>query len=183
VQSFEFIMVLLSIVIGLGVAEVLGVVARVLRRELQVGLVHALWATYVLLLLLQLFWSSWTFEARPDWSFPELLVFLLPGLFIFVVAAMLNPPPGTTGSLDDYFLEVHRRLFGGLVATAIAASLAYTVLADGPGATDVVRGLIVLLYLGMAVSHRRSTHIIGAFMMLFALTAFAFAWTFSLSGM
>lgn len=176
-------MVLVSIVVGLGIAELLGVVARVLRKELEPGLLHSLWLLLALFLLAQGFWAAWAYQVRSDWSFMDLAVFLLPRLLLFVVAAVLSPPAGFKGSLDDYFMDIRKRFFGALVCFLLAASLAYVFLSDGPGTPDIVRAALAVVYVGLALSESRKVQITGALVAIFVIAVFTRSFSFSLAEM
>ena len=182
-QIFEFIMVLVAMVVGLGIAELLGTIARVLRKEVDAGPLHAIWLLHALFSLVQGFWAAWAYQGRSDWSFADLSVFLLPRLALFVVAAVLNPPPGASGSLDDYLVSMRRRFFAAQGCFLLSASTAYVLLSDGPGPPDVVRGALLLLYVFLASTENRRVQMAGAVVAFAATLAFTYSFSFSLSGM
>ncbi|MBT3326623.1 MAG: hypothetical protein HN396_10310 [Gemmatimonadales bacterium] len=182
-QSFEFVVVIVSIVAGLGIAQVLEVVARILRRELTPGLLHSLWMFLILLMLLQSLWSAWAYQVRADWSFSDLVVILTPRLFVFISAAVLNPAPGIAIPLDEYFLDIRRSMFAAMAGFFITASVAFNLLGPGPGVQDAVRMGCLLLIGVLSVSERRSTQIAGVLAMLVVLGSFTFSFSFSLTEM
>ena len=68
---FEFLMILLSIIVGLGLAEILTGVARLLRdgRQAEFSWVHSAVVITILLALFQVFWESWTLvQSNSDFS-------------------------------------------------------------------------------------------------------------------
>jgi len=182
-QSFEFLMVTVSIVVGLGITELLGVVARILRRELEPGWLHSLWMTAALLHLLQTLWAAWAYQGRADWTFTGLVVFLTPRLLLFLMAAMLCPPVGEKAPLDDYFMDIRRRFLAAFIAFQIAASLAFFVLAEGPGLPDIVRGVMVVLLTALSLSERRAAQLFGVGIVLLIFSVFTFSFSFSLLDM
>ena len=54
-NSFEFIMVLVSIIIGLGIAELLKTLSKIIRGNHEGGLLHILWSVNMLYMLIQCF--------------------------------------------------------------------------------------------------------------------------------
>lgn len=56
---FEFLLVIVSILLGLGIAELLAGMARMLRGELVAGTLHSLWMFIVFQLQVQLAWGLW----------------------------------------------------------------------------------------------------------------------------
>lgn len=181
-ETFEFLLITMSIVVGLGIAEILNAVARILRGELTAGWLHSLWMTAILISLLQNLWVAWEYQGRADWTFLHLLVLTAPRLLLFVLAAVLNPPPDTEVPLDDYFMGVRRRFFGVGILFLVFAIIDYRVLVEGPHLMwpDVIRVVVGLIYAGLAFAERRSVQILGGLVCLGIFLAFTFTFTFTL---
>jgi len=159
---FEFIMVLLSMIIGLGVAEVLTGLARaLLHRRLSIHSWHLLLlAAIVFVTLVQVWWESWTLHDVPEWSFPQLLLFLVNPILLYVLSHLLFPEIGSTKSLRDHYFENHRLLFGVVFATALSSLLFQPVAFASPiVAVHNLSSLVVLLgSLVLAVSSHPRVH-------------------------
>lgn len=82
---FEFLMILLSLIVGLGLAEILSGIARLLKENGVRGitLMHGAITTTVLIALLQTFWEAWSLRSQEVWSFPAMLLVLGPRSFCF----------------------------------------------------------------------------------------------------
>ena len=183
-QNFEFVMILVSIVIGLGVAELLGMLARILRREAHGGSLHTLWVIAILLTLVQLFWAEWELQFRSDWSLFELAIFPMPPFLLFLAASLLCPRTAGPTQLDAYFLEHRRPFFLVLVAFLVSAIVEAWVFLGRPGAyADVVRAVLMIMCIALALSSTRRLHLLGVLIWIGALVGFALSFTFSLSGM
>ncbi len=63
---FEFLLVIVSIVLGLGITELLAGCVRILRDELAAGKLHALWMFVILQLQVQLAWGLWGLRSKAD---------------------------------------------------------------------------------------------------------------------
>ncbi len=122
---FEFIMVLLSIIIGLGVAEVLtGIAQALLHRRLDLDSWHLiLLATIVFVTLVQVWWESWALHAVPSWNFPQLLLLLVSPVFLYVLSHLLFPRIDATTSLRAHYFENHRLLYTVVAVTAASTML------------------------------------------------------------
>jgi len=131
---FEFIMVLLSMIIGLGVAEILTGFARaLLHRRLSINSWHLLLlAAIVFVTLVQVWWESWTLHDVPEWSFPQLLLFLVNPILLYVLSHLLFPDIDSTTSLRRHYFENHRLLFGVVAVTAMASLLLQPVAFGSP---------------------------------------------------
>ena len=69
-QLFEFLMVLMSIIVGLGIAALLAGVADLLRARNSTSFywVHSLLVAVIFLALAQVWWESWDLRAAPEWT-------------------------------------------------------------------------------------------------------------------
>ena len=107
---FEFLLVVVSIILGLGIAELLGGVVRLLRGDLIPGKLHALWILIVFQLQVQLSWGLWGLRDREAWRYPEFMLLLLgPGL-LYMSAAVLFPSVGSMAA-DQHLLNRRRPFF------------------------------------------------------------------------
>ncbi len=127
---FEFIMVLESIVVGLGVAKILsGLSHAVLERQVTVAAWQPLLlASLILLTLIQVWWHAWELRSHAVWGFGQLLLILASPVLLYVLAHLAFPPPGGTDLRSHYF-DRHRVLFGIVAASAttsmVGPSLAF----------------------------------------------------------
>ena len=176
-------MILVSIVIGLGVAELLGMLARILRREAHGGSLHTLWVIAILLTLVQAFWSEWQLQFRPDWSIFQLAIFLMPPFLLFLAASLLCPRTAGSTQLDAFFLERHRPFFLVLVAFLVSASIEAWVFLGRPGIYDLARAGLLIMCVALALSSNRRLHLWGALIWIGTLVGFAVTFTSSLAGM
>jgi hypothetical protein len=88
---FEFVMTLVSIIVALGVAELLVGIARILRSELKPYWIHAIWVFTLLVMQLQYSWSLFDLEARNEWVFIDLVRLLAPPITLFLASSLLFP--------------------------------------------------------------------------------------------
>ena len=109
-NSFEFIMVLVSIIIGLGIAELLKTLSKIIRGNHEGGLLHILWSVNMLNMLIQCFWAYWVYENRVDWTYNELILILLGPIIMYIIASLLYIPNDQYNKLDEYFIN-HRLPF------------------------------------------------------------------------
>jgi hypothetical protein len=88
---FEFLLVIVSIMLGLGITELLAGLVRVLRGELVTGKLHALWMFVVFQLQVQLAWGLWGLRSKVEWQYPEflLLLLLLAPVLLYLAAAVI----------------------------------------------------------------------------------------------
>ena len=121
-SEFEYVMVLVSIIIGLGIAHVLlgtaGIIDRLSRKDdpLELSLAHAAWLGFCFLWLVMFWWWEYRFSTRvSEWTMGLYLFLVCYAVTLFLLQALLVPRSwdGVT-SLKEYFLE-RRIWFYGLL--------------------------------------------------------------------
>lgn len=98
-------MILLSLIVGLGLAEILSGIGNSLRRNGTLGFrwTHGALTLTVFFGLLQTFWESWGLRAVETWSFPAMLLMLGSPILLYLIAHMLFPDREDVENLDDYY--------------------------------------------------------------------------------
>jgi hypothetical protein len=122
-DQFEYVMVLVSIIVGLGIAHILlgigGIIDRLSRKEdrLELSLAHAAWLGFCFAWLVMFWWWEYRFSTRvSDWTMGLYLFLICYAVTLFLLQAVLVPRTwdGVT-SLKEYFLE-RRAWFYSLLA-------------------------------------------------------------------
>ncbi len=117
----EFVLVAHAIIVGLAVAEILRGFADMVRAEkVRVSYRLLFIAGWALLLLWQLWWAVWGVGDRPEWTFPEFLIFLLPVAVLYMIARLCFPEKVSGSDLQAYYLQVAPKIFV-LVAVTYAS--------------------------------------------------------------
>jgi hypothetical protein len=93
-SSFEFISILMSIVIGLGVTNLLAGAGRAFyrRRETPMDEVHIVLTLATLLLLALNWWVAFKWNTNVVWSFDKFLVLLVWTIMLYLLTTFLYPP-------------------------------------------------------------------------------------------
>ena len=115
---FEFLMILLSLIVGLGLAEILAGLARFLKRsgKHDIPWIHATATLAIFVALLQTLWESWGLRTIEEWSFPAMLLMLGSPICLYLMAYILFPEQDEHVGLDQYYFERAKLLWplGGL---------------------------------------------------------------------
>ena len=119
---FEYVMVVVSIIIGLAITTLLNGAVTALRADTKVrlGLLHGLWVMQILMLTVWLWALRWSGVARAEWSVGVVMAYLFIPIAYYAASALLFPPERAEVSLDEYFLENRRVFFGILILTDLA---------------------------------------------------------------
>jgi hypothetical protein len=176
--TFEFILIPTSIIVGLGIAELLGGVVRTIRGELKAGLLHSIWVWLVFSAQLQFLWASWELHGRGGWTFSDFMLYMIGPVLLYVGPALLYPRGDFGGNLDD-FLTDQRRAFFPLAALAFAnfAVSDWVVFGNPFGGQDIVRIICIALFGVLAVTRNRKTQWIATAAMFLTLTLFVYLFT------
>jgi hypothetical protein len=107
-DSFTYISVLLSIVLGLAITQLLlGFRGLILTRaKLKLYTPTLIWAVIALLVPIQAWWADFTMREQPSWTFFELLVILLQAISIYMAAALVLPD-----IIGEDFVDLRRHFF------------------------------------------------------------------------
>src|SRR5689334_2032219 len=93
-SSFEFISILMSIVIGLGVTNLLAGAGRAFyrRRQTPMDEVHIVLTLATLLILALNWWVAFKWNTNVLWSFDKFLVLIVWTITLYLLTTFLYPP-------------------------------------------------------------------------------------------
>lgn len=177
---FEFLLVIVSIVLGLGITELLAGFVRILRGELAAGRLHALWMFIIFQLQVQLAWGLWGLRSKVEWQYPEFLLLLLAPVILYLTAAVIFPSAGSGESLDRHLMQRRRPLFLLLAGYVLIAGLFNWLLFDEDLTltSAIIRLPAVAILVTLAITERRSLHFILALVVLALQLWFTYLFTF-----
>jgi hypothetical protein len=119
-DMFNYVMVLASVIIGLGITHLLTGVAAIVQhpgRE-KVYWVHLLWVAAVFLRAIFWWWFEFRLSQTPQWTFTLYVFVLLYAFLIYLWCALLFPRDlGGYDGFKDYFYSRRAWFFGVALAT------------------------------------------------------------------
>ena len=121
---FEFLMVLVSIIVGLGIAEVLSGIARLIRYRGSITgyWIHSVFVMAVFFALLQQWWEIWGLHAAPVWTFFGLVMMLAGPVGLFLIAHLLFPEPMQGANLREYYDGAMRPIWWLAAVTVVLST-------------------------------------------------------------
>jgi hypothetical protein len=133
-DSFSYLSVILSIVLGLAIAQVLlGFRNLILTRaQVQLYATTLIWAFIALIIPIQAWWADFAMRKFANWTFPALLVVMLQAVSIYMMAALVLPDISGERFIDlrQHFFA-HRSWFFGASLASTIFSLGKTVALSG----------------------------------------------------
>lgn len=133
-DAFSYLSVLLSIIIGLAMTQVLqGYRAMLLnRRRVTLFFPSIAWSAFLLLIAVQMWWSSFGLADRTEWSFLTFFIILLQTILLYMLAGLVLPdvPPAEQIDLKAHYFRELVPFYGLLLAT-VAISVIKNLMLDG----------------------------------------------------
>jgi hypothetical protein len=172
---FEFLMVLVSIIIGLGVAEILTGVGRQVRcrDSIHSYWVHSVLVTGIFFACLQQWWEIWGLRVVPEWSFHGLVMMLTGPVGLFLIAHLLFPEPVRGANLREYYFGAMRPIWWLAALTVVLATLFRPLIFgfDLLSAENAISFVLLAGFVTLAISKRSFLHAIfvPAFLLLILL--------------
>lgn len=150
-DAFSYLLVLVSVVVGLALAHLLGGLAAMVRARARIVVYWPLAAQMALLFLMQvqMWWAFFGLRQVGRWSFPEFLVVLLQAVFVYLATAILVPDVREGGRIElkECYYRETRWYFGALLLVLLD-SLAKNSLLKGHLQTGVdLAGHVVFIAL------------------------------------
>ena len=101
-DAFAYLSVLLSIILGLAIAEVLQGYGSLLLSRSRVRLYAPplIWSVMMLLMATQFWWASFGLANREHWDFAAFSAVLLQTVMMYMGASVILPKPGSDEPID-----------------------------------------------------------------------------------
>ena len=177
---FEYLAVLISIVVGLGLAHVLTSVTRVIhaRRSARIYWVQLVWALNVSLWMIAFWWFTFALNTVEVWTYGLYLFLIAYAVMLYLLVALLFPhDPPTDQDYEAHFFANRPWFLGALAAFALMDMADFWVKAE-TGFDIVTLGpylVFILPVLALSVAaifvERRGFHAFFALMSLLWITA------------
>ena len=124
-DQFNYLAVLISIILGLGITQLLTGAGRLinLRARVRWYLPVPVWLVVLLLIHVLTWWTMFGLRTHGDWTFAGFLVTLLQPIVLYLITALLVPELPAEGPIDlrvSYY--AHARWLFSLLLTLLVAS-------------------------------------------------------------
>lgn len=163
--AFEYLSVLLSVILGLAITQILeGYRALLLARaRVRMHWPSLLWTVLLLLFVAQSWWASFGLERQAEWRFTTFLVILLQMGLTYLLAALVLPDVPEAGAVDlPAHYERQRRPFFACLLLVVLTSLVKEWMLEGRLAEPLNLAFHLLLAgvaVGGAATRRNAVHL------------------------
>jgi uncharacterized membrane protein len=161
---FEYLSVLVSIVIALGISEVTVAWARILQQKATTKIywLHGFWSVFSLFLMIQFWWGFWRYRTVESWSLLSLITALTVVITLSMCALMLVPRIRADISFDShatYFDNSPRFFFlGGCFIVLVTVMDAMVLGSPTLSTENIFRGAGAIVAFAMAATRSKKIH-------------------------
>lgn len=158
-SPFEFVSVLISIILGLGITQIVTGIADIIHHWKRVKLYwpHTLWMVIIFFLHIQEWWNIYDLRTIDTWRLPTFLFISLYPINLFILARLLFPAHSHNDiELDykDFYLTNYKKFFVVIVCFAFLSAVENFALA-GEGIEGVALQIVIIVVLGLASLSQR----------------------------
>jgi hypothetical protein len=168
VGAFSYLSVLLSIILGLGLTQLLTAGGRLIRHRerIRVDWLPLLWAVVLLIIYVQVWWSMFGLRYVRVWTFLTFLAVLAQTATLYMMAAVALPEEIDATGLDlARYYQRHRQWFFGFLLATLVISVVKDVVIAGhlPSAGNLTFHFFLAsgATVGLLVRHRRYQEVGG----------------------
>ena len=183
ISAFEYVSVFISIILGLGVTQILTGIADLVHQNDRVKIYwpHLIWILLALVMHVQEWWVTFELRDYSPWRLPIFLFVLLYPVVLFILARLLFPFGFSEGTIDlkKFYFENYRRIFLFVAILALLSILDNLLIRKyliedliGPGVVLIVLG-------GMAVIKNSKPWLhesVSIFLLLLFIISIAVEW-------
>jgi hypothetical protein len=166
-SPFEFITVLISIILGLGITTILTGVAERIKHfhSTKLYLPYFVWIIIVFVLHIYEWWNSFTLRAIEIWSLPMFLFILLYPIMLYVLAHLLFPS-NTDQPFDAkvFYFANYRRYYGIAIMLIVLSILHNLFVEHLPVVSQVAQlaALFIIVAFVLSKTEKEIMHILVA---------------------
>jgi hypothetical protein len=173
---FEYVIVLISIILGLGITTILTGVAELIKNTQPVRLYvpYIIWIVIIFVLHFQDWWLSYQLMSVKEWSLQFFLLIVLYPINLYILAHLLFPAGFSKDfSSKEFFLKHYPRFFIGAIILVILSVIQNVFVSDLSIVTQLPHGiaLSVLLFVIITKNKNSGVHTAIAFFLLIVMIA------------
>ena len=160
-MTYQHVVVVMSIVVGLSVTQLLKGVAQLYRNRSRVRTywLHSAWSALMVVFIFLLWWMFWNYRGVADWNFFRFVTYLSPAVvFYFLVAITIPEPSEAVDDMRKYYFSNRTGFFGTFALYGAVAAITAIVVRGLPllDPSNLFRlAMVVLLLIAMRSTSER----------------------------
>ncbi|HEY9045835.1 MAG TPA: hypothetical protein VIN08_08065 [Ohtaekwangia sp.] len=182
-SPFEYVTVLISIVLGMGITQLVsGFAAIVIKWErVKIYWPHMILILLVFIIHIQDWWATYELHAYEYWRLPTFLFIILYPVNLYILARILFPPRWAAKEIDlkKFYFENYRKIYLFMIFLPVH-SIIENIFIGGYSINDqVVQIFLLMILVPVAALNRKDEWMHKAIAIIFLLimvVTFAVAW-------
>jgi hypothetical protein len=155
-SPFEYVIVLISIILGLGITLVLTGIAQLIREERSVRLFgpYLIWIVLVFVMHVHEWWITYQLKTMVAWKLPTFLFIILYPILLFILANLLFPDSWEKSNRDmkQFYFTAYRKFFGCAVALVVLSVLQNIFISGLAIITQFVHLIVLVILSAMLIA-------------------------------
>ncbi len=171
-SPFEYVIVLISIILGLGITTILTGVAELIKhtRPIKLYAPYLIWIALIFVLHIQEWWISYQLMSVKVWTLQQFLLIVFYPINLYILAHLLFPNGlSNTFNSKEFFLNHFPRLFIGSL-TLVIASVIHNLTFLELSIVRQIPQLMILVILGAVLVTKSKSSTVHYAVSLFLLT-------------
>lgn len=151
---FEYIGVLVSVIMGLGITHLVTGTSKLIqhRSEVRLYLPHMLWTLNILIFILLIWWGMFNWSNHENWFAYEYLFIALYAIVMFFLASLLYPwDMAKDVDVSEHFFG-NRTWFFGVLLAAWGIDVVATLIKANVGIRPLPTGYSVFIGIQMLIA-------------------------------
>ncbi len=174
-SHFEFIMVMFSIIVGLGVAELLTKIASQIKagNKCVPYWIQTIVVITTLFGLLQQWWESWGLQKIESWDFFSVLLMLTAPIGLFLIAHIVFPENIKDSDLQEHYFKNSRKMWG-IASIIVLVATSFRPIAFGHSLLDwdnLASLILFIMFIILSISNNKKLNEIFVPIFLVAIVA------------
>lgn len=150
-SPFEYVIVLISIILGLGIAQIVTGLADIIHQWDRIKLYwpHVMWMLIIFFLHIQEWWNIYDLRLYEVWRLPTFIFISLYPINLFILARLLFPLHNHEEVVLDYkvfYFSNFRKFFLGVILSAILSGTENFIVSNR-GFEGIILQIIILIVL------------------------------------
>jgi hypothetical protein len=174
-SPFEYVIVLISIIIGLGITIVLTGIAQLIREEQRVKLFwpYLIWIGLVFVMHIHEWWITYQLKSTVAWKLPTFLFIILYPILLFILANLMFPDSWEKNNRDmkQFYFIIYQKFFGCAILLVVLSVLQNVFLSGLPLSEQIVHLIVMITLAVMLITKPKGVlaHTVVAVFLLFLL--------------
>lgn len=184
ITPFEYIIVLIAIILGMGITQIVSGMANMVHRWDRVTIYwpHLMLIMLVFVIHIQEWWVIYEMRDFKQWRFATFLFIILYPVNLYILARILFPIVGKGSILDlkKFYFENFRRIYLFTITLDVLAIIDNIFLADYKPRDQIVQFMVLAILITVLINNNKSEWLHKSIVVvLFLITVITFALTWN----